>query len=342
MNSIPAGSTPLVGSLPTLDQNGIPIKYEYVDIPSEQELIKKRVERKRGVKHITEDVIIEVPDISYKDVVRKVPITMETAVEFPEKKVHIRQIQEIRRVPKIVERKIPKRVEVRGAPQEIKVLNEIITHNPITKYISKEQPVVVAQTVKPQIKVTDQIVEIQVSRLTPRVNYVDVHVALPIKRNQDFKVTKDEHFQKPAKVPESQYNSLLIAMNGHLSEDQLQDLPFKRTVQGEINVCPEEMNAILLDASDAQRLGITTRAPKEVFPRGKRQGQDQRIYSQTGSDRMSVLPRHSGARLVSEMEHIPITTTSHVSGNNSYDIGHGFNASVSPIATTLGGSPVRI
>eukprot|EP00915_Cephaloidophora_sp_WS-2016_P006212 GHVH01008188.1.p1 GENE.GHVH01008188.1~~GHVH01008188.1.p1 ORF type:complete len:329 (+),score=47.57 GHVH01008188.1:100-1086(+) len=261
---------PEVGRLPSFDPiTGTPIKYEYVDLPPERSP-KRVTERKVGRKEMVEDVIVEIPEITYKDVVRKVPRSKEMPIEKAVKQVHVRQIQEVRRVPKIIERKIPKRVEVKGEPKVIKVVNEIITYNKIDKYKLNESAVVVAQTVKPSVNLTDEVIEVEVSRLTPKINFVDVHVALPIKRNGDFKVVNDEHFQKPAKLSDAQFNSLLVAMNNHLTDDQVQDLPFKRGAFGEVNVSPEKMNAILLNPLETQKLGIQVKEPTEIFPRGGR------------------------------------------------------------------------
>lgn len=293
------------------------------------------------IKHVPRKEIVEtekrVPRYEYEWVERILEVPR---IEYIDKTVEIPKYQEVIRevkVPQVVdvpkevirEVKVPKityREEMREVPGPIiEVPKPYTVENKVEvqRYVDTKQPLIVAQTIKPYIVEGQGVVEVDVFEYEPECVPVDVHVVKAVQASiQAGGVIETKH--RVVTVPAAQYNTMLQQLNVHLSQVELQKLPYMTESNGQVTFLGErlyyttpEIGAVIqgLDTASMVTMGAYTQSSGQV-------------YTQTSSYTTS-----SGPMITSTMpmttSTIPLTTSSMIGATSS----SGLTGSKSLVAT---------
>jgi len=220
---------------------------KYVEVPQYEEVIRHvAVKEVREIEKIVPRVIeewveriVEVPHV--EEVVKhvEVPHIQEVVKHVPKVEIRDRMTEVIKHVPKVELRRVEKVVEIPGdiieVPQPF-VVEETV---PVPKYHDTEQMLIVAQTIKPVIIEGGKDILVDVKEYEPEVIPVDIHVAKYVDQTLVVMGSK-ETVHKVVKVPAAQYNSMLRFLNSHLSDQDLQALPYLQDPSGQVKCLSEE------------------------------------------------------------------------------------------------------
>lgn len=162
-------------------------------------------------------------------------------------------------MPKIETVVVEKVVEIPG--QVIEIPKPYVVENkiPVARFVDREVPTIVAQTVKPVITQADEKVDVDIFEYEPKVIVVDVHVAKPFTSTLVSRgVLGEEH--RHVTVPAAQYNSLLKHMNGHLA-GKADSLPFIKDHTGAISFIDGSFGSVGVPLMPGAQLPTTTTIP---------------------------------------------------------------------------------
>lgn len=229
-------SEEVLGEVPT--DGGV----RYVEVPVIEEVV--RTVPKREVVEVEKVV----PRYEVQWVEREVTVPqvvyLEKHVERPQVQEVIRTVRgprQVQDVPREVVRTIP-RVEYVQVEKVVQVPGEIIevpkpyvVEQPasVKRWRDSQIPVVVAQTIRPVVSESQEVVDVDVFEYEPEVIPVDVHVAKPVASHL-VAVGATEEVHAPVSVPAAQYNSLLRQLNSHLSAEEQNQLPYMRGERGDV------------------------------------------------------------------------------------------------------------
>jgi len=215
-----------LGALPNYDE------VRYVEVPYIEEVVKHVPRRevveveKRVPKYEYEYIekIVEIPQIQIVDKHVEVPQIQEVIRHVPRVQVVDVPREVLRHVPKIETKMIEKIVEVPG--QLVEVPKPYTVENPVhvTRYVDKECPLVVAQSMKPSIVEGQEQIDVEVFEYEPECVPVDVHVLKGV--NAHIIAAGSDTMHKLVSVPAAQYNTMLKSLNSHLGEVEVQKLPY--------------------------------------------------------------------------------------------------------------------
>eukprot|EP01054_Gregarina_sp_Poly1_P001769 Gregarina_sp_Poly_1__1768@NODE_1459_length_4095_cov_53_046425_g966_i0_p1_GENE_NODE_1459_length_4095_cov_53_046425_g966_i0NODE_1459_length_4095_cov_53_046425_g966_i0_p1_ORF_typecomplete_len426_score36_26IMCp/PF12314_8/0_079IMCp/PF12314_8/3_4e13IMCp/PF12314_8/1_8e04IMCp/PF12314_8/2_5e03_NODE_1459_length_4095_cov_53_046425_g966_i011932470 len=213
-----------------LSGNGAPPADEvkYVEVPFIEEVIRtvprrEVVEIEKRVPKIEYqyvDKTVEIPKIEYVDRIVEVPQYQEDV-----KYVHKHEVIDVPReviehVPRIENRVREEIIDVPGQVIEVPKRHPYEKEVIIPRYIKEEQPVVVAQTLRPEFIPSQEMHHVNVNHYEAEI----VEVEVPIPKVVDLPVrlkgiVSEEH--QPVEVPAAQYNSMLKLLNPHMTQSQL-------------------------------------------------------------------------------------------------------------------------
>ncbi|KAH0487681.1 MAG: hypothetical protein KVP17_000751 [Porospora cf. gigantea B] len=222
----------------------------YVEVPVVEEVVRTVpvkethvVERrvpKQEVHYITKEV--DEVTIQYRQKYVEVP-----TVEYVEKHVHVTKMEDryvdvVKEVPRIEVQTVEQVVEypeIHEVPKPYKV----VTEQRVPHYIDEEAAVLVSQTVRPVVGLSDHALEVDLVEYEAEPVAVDVHVPKLIHGS----ITCDERTEyKVATVPSAQYNSILKQLNQHLSDEHAKSLPFQVNENGRTEFLPADAQYVQL------------------------------------------------------------------------------------------------
>eukprot|EP00914_Ancora_sagittata_P005886 GHVO01011834.1.p1 GENE.GHVO01011834.1~~GHVO01011834.1.p1 ORF type:complete len:344 (-),score=62.00 GHVO01011834.1:116-1120(-) len=213
----------------------------YVEVPQIQEVIRhvpKRevVEVEKRVPRYEIDYVerlVDVPQVQYVDKYVDVPQYQEVVKYVPIHQVVDVPKEIIKTVPRLETRVIEKVVEVPGEIIEVPKPYTVENKVAVPQYTDKQVPLVVAQTVRPVVTETQEEVEIEVMEWEPEIIQVEVQVPKPVPAHL-VASGLIEQVHRTVDVPNAHFNSLLKALNPHISDVQMGVLPYLRTEHGQV------------------------------------------------------------------------------------------------------------
>ncbi|KAH0484130.1 MAG: hypothetical protein KVP17_000734 [Porospora cf. gigantea B] len=208
-----------------------PVKY--VDVPKyEQRVVhvpkvevvevEKRVPR---IETRVEERVVEVPQVEY----------VERIVEVPQVEVQVRRVpkvqvvdvprQVIREVPRIQTEIVEKRVVVPGEVIDVPKPYEVQNFVPVPEFTDHEVPVIVKETVVPEVVQGTHSVDLRVREWVPNPVEVEIPVAKLVESTcRSHGVVHEE--SRRTTVATAHYNAILKLLNPHIGEYE-EHLPWK-------------------------------------------------------------------------------------------------------------------
>ena len=205
----------------------------------ETQVVERRVPKKE-VHYITKEV--DEVTIQYREKYVEVPTVEYVEKHVPVTKVEDRYVDVVKEVPRIevqtVER-VVEYTEIHEVPKPYKV----VTEQRVPHYLDEDTAVLVSQTVRPVVSLSDRALEVDLVEYEPEPVAVDVHIPKLIPGS----ITCDERTEyKVATVPSAQYNSILRQLNQHLSDEHAQSLPFRANENGRMEFLPANAQYVQL------------------------------------------------------------------------------------------------
>ena len=248
---------------------------------NDEESIKDELDQTtQSNKEIVQQIPVFIPRVEVHEIVKEVP---KIDIEWIEKCVEVPQIQYVdkieevpqiqyipRQVPKIEIVEVPKeivkyvpRIETKNVQQIVEVpsgekinvpqLYPVPTEFIVPKFIDKRVPVILAQTITPEITETSDIVEVEVNRYVPEIVYVDVYVPKPVNIPiKDTGIVNQKENQ--VNVEQALLEKMTIDLNPHLQ--QLEN--YNRNQTENFQKLIQESNEV------AARYGFTPPIPKTL------------------------------------------------------------------------------
>lgn len=217
----------------------------------------------------------------------------------------IKQVQEVPRevvktVPKIEYVNVEKIVQVPGPVVEVPKPYTVENKISVKKFNDKNTPVVVAQTIRPVVVESNEVIDIDVYEYEPQVIPVDVHVAKPVASHL-VAVGATQEVHQVVTVPAAQYNTILRSINRHLGAD-VDSLPYihegnRVPFLGNHETPGTSAPAAHVNVSNLGIAPVMTTTSSSMYPSGyynRGQTTTEQHMDNTASSQMAVPPVYPG------------------------------------------------
>eukprot|EP01068_Selenidium_serpulae_P009008 Selendium_serpulae@DN5130_c0_g1_i13.p1 len=234
-------------------------KIEYVEVEKRvPKIVKEVVER-----------IVEVPEVQYVEkrvVIEELHETIKyvpkhEVVEVPREVIKYVPVIETVQIERVV--KVPRRD---GKVIEVEQPYLVEKTERVPVYIDSEVACVVAQKLIPVVTPAHDVdLVIELNRYVPQMVAVDVYVPRPIQMPL-IPVGRSEDQVQRVNIPDPQYNTLLMNLNTHCTNDpqMADDLPFKRNADSTVPaLTADQYNATVTTLKD-ETLPFSLKKNQEV------------------------------------------------------------------------------
>lgn len=171
------------------------------------------------------DRIVEKEKIEYVDRENQEKIYVDRIIENKVPYVVERKREVPREVKVIKPRYVEQLKEVDGDVVEVPVYHDVKKEVQVPRYIDREMPVVVAQTIKPIITESSRSLAVDVLDYEPKVTTINVHIAKPVSSALEVVGQRDVR-HRLVNITSGQYNTILKQLNAHMDEQMRQCLPY--------------------------------------------------------------------------------------------------------------------
>lgn len=230
------------------EQDRVPDKpVRYVEVPQYEEVVKHvTIKEVREVEKVVPKIveewierIVEVPQI--EEVIRhvEVPQIQEVVKHVPKIEIVDRPYDVVKQVSKIEVVRVEKVVELGAEMIEVPKAVPVEERVSVMTNEDRDAMLVVSQKVKPVIVDGAKEVVVDVVEYEPEVMPVDIHVAKFVEQELVMMGAK-ETIHRVVTVPAAQYNSMLRFLNIHLTDMEIQNLPYLQDVSGQVSFLPQE------------------------------------------------------------------------------------------------------
>lgn len=256
----------------------------YIEVPVVEEVVR-RIPKHSVVeveKHVPKyeveyvDRIMEVPQVAYVDRTVEVPTIKDTVRHVRVKKIQDVPYDVIKKVPKIKYVEVEKVIQVPGKRIEVPKPYVVEKTVEVKQYKDKRVPVVVAQTLQPIVTASEETMEVPVYEYEPEIIYVDIPVPKPVQSRMRLVGQPSEHVpHHPVNVPPAQFNTLLRSLNSHLSQEELNRLPYvqedavipfltQNETPGAAVLSPGALSTALTSGAATDRMTVNSKATDAV------------------------------------------------------------------------------